>query len=524
MSGGSAPPVSASTPVRADLAAWLAVAAGTLGAFMAMLDTSIVSASLPVIQGEIGATPSEGTWLNTSYLLAEVVVIPLVVWLERMLSLRRLLLIAAVGFTGFSVLCGFAVDLTTMIAGRFGQGLAGGALIPTALTIVATRLPPSQQSLGIAMFAATALLGPVLGPLAGGWLTENFSWHFAFFINVPICLGLIVLLFASLPKAPGDWHELRNADWFGVAGMVVGLGSITVLLEKGHRERWFESALIRQLAIASAIGFIMIAIGQLRPGRPVLKLSLLLNPTLAAAIVLMTLMGVLLFGSMFSIPQFLAAVAGYNAIQSGQVLFTCGVAAVVSSLLYPLLISRVDIRIVVAVAFLVAVTATLSASNLTSQSAGSAFFVMTIFLGVGMTLSGIPLQQVAISAVAPEDAGESTCLFVISRNLGGSIGLAGMASFQDQRMEFHHWQMQASLGANDPALQQQLSDMATQMGGGTAGAEAAYRMLDGRVMLEALVMSFNDLFQVLALVTLAVSPLVLFIRPPPPGSPTMAMH
>src|SRR3546814_512460 len=162
---------------------WIAVAAGALGAMLATLDISIVNSALPVIQGEIGASGTEGTWIATAFLDAEIVVIPLSAWLERLFGLRNLLIIAVSAFTGFSILCGMATDLTTMIIGRTGQGFMGGALIPTAMTIVAKRLPPHQQPIGMALFGMTVILGPVMGPLIGGWLPENLSWHYAFFVN-----------------------------------------------------------------------------------------------------------------------------------------------------------------------------------------------------------------------------------------------------------------------------------------------------------------------------------------------------
>lgn len=230
-----------SPPVeKADATAWIAVAAGALGAMLATLDISIVNSALPTIQGEIGATGTEGTWIATAFLVAEIIIIPLSAWLERLLGLRTLLIVAVSAFTAFSVLCGIATDLTTMIIGRTGQGFMGGALIPTAMTIVAKRLPPSQQPIGMALFGMTVVLGPVMGPLVGGWLTENLSWHYAFFVNVPVCALLLALLFIGLPHEKPDWVYLREADWAGIAGMILGLGGLTIVLEEGHREEWFE--------------------------------------------------------------------------------------------------------------------------------------------------------------------------------------------------------------------------------------------------------------------------------------------
>jgi DHA2 family multidrug resistance protein len=292
---------SAITPLRA----WLAIGAATLGAFMAVLDTSIANASLPVIQGEIGATASEGTWIGTAYLVAEIVVLPLTGWIERILGTRRFLFIAASIFTIFSVICGMATDLTTMIVGRLGQGFGGGMMIPTAYGLVARLLPPEQQSKAVALVTLPITLAPIMGPLLGGWLTENYSWHLVFFINVPFCLLLLVLIFVAMPPSPGDLSEIRRADWAGVLGMTAGLGCLTVLLEEGHREQWFESTEIRALAIGALIGAGLIAAGQFGRQRPVLKLSLLADRKMAATIALMFICGATMYCVLFAIPQFL---------------------------------------------------------------------------------------------------------------------------------------------------------------------------------------------------------------------------
>jgi DHA2 family multidrug resistance protein len=219
-------------PAQADTAAWLAVAAGTLGALMATLDISIVNSSLPTIQGEIGASGTEGTWISTAYLVAEIVTIPLSGWLERVFGLRSFLPIATTLFVSFSMVCGFSNTLPMMIIGRIGQGFTGGALIPTAMTIIATRLPLAQQPIGNAAFGATAIMGPVIGPVVGGWLTENVSWHYAFFINLPVGITLLTLLTVALPHQKPKWDLVRQADWMGIAGLAMGLGGLTVVLKR----------------------------------------------------------------------------------------------------------------------------------------------------------------------------------------------------------------------------------------------------------------------------------------------------
>jgi len=513
VNGGAAVPVPSDKPESADLAAWLACVAGTLGAFMSLLDVSIVNAALPVIQGEIGATQSEGTWVGTSYLVAEILIMPLTAWLERLIGLRRVLLIGASIFTIFSVVCGFATDLTTMILGRVGQGLAGGTLIPTGMTILAKRLPPRQQSAGMAMFASAALLGPIVGPLLGGWITENYSWHYAFFMNVPICAGLVLLILAGMPPEKGNSAALASADWFGVIGMMLGLGSLTVLLEEGHREQWFESRLIWQLAIATVIGFLFVAIGQRRSETPVLKLYLLGDRGLFSAVFLMSITGFTMFATIFVVPQFLAAIPGYNAFQSGEVLFVMGAVSIAGSLLYPLIIAFVDVRIVVGCAFLMLSSGSYMMSDLTAETAGSHFIVPLLVFGTGVTLTAIPLQQAAISAVEVEDSGEATSMFNVARNAGASIGLAAFASFFDQRWELHHSRMNEVLSANDPAVQTRLDQLGVLAGGGADSVANAYRMLDGQIMSEAMVLSFSDVFLTLATLTLIAAPLAALLKP-----------
>ena len=511
------PPVTGARD-KASLEDWLAVAAGMIGSLMALMDISIVNSALPVIQGEIGATPSEGTWVGTSYLIAEIIVIPLCAWLERMLGLRRLLVIGASVFTLFSMVCGFATSLEMMIAGRIGQGLSGGVLIPTALTIVAVRLPPSQQTIGLALTAMAALLGPVIGPLLGGWLTEHYSWHLAFFINVPICAGLLVMLMMALPKSRGSMAELRQADWFGIAGMTIGLGALTLLLEEGHREQWFESTFIWRLAGASALGFLLVTIGQLRPGRPVIQLALLRSPSLAASIVLLTGLGATLYTSIFIIPQFLVSIAGYNAYQAGQITFIGGLVSIPVAMIYPVTFAKIDARLTIFLALMSIAAANWLASGLTAQTTGSHFIISQLFFGFGTTMTAIPLMQSVIASVATQDAAEANSLSSVARNLGGSMGLAATASFQQQRFDLHYGQMHSALGANDPELQHQLAQSASMFGGGPEGMEAAYRMIDGQVMLQASVMTFGDIFLALATIAMLVAPFVLLLRPPPPGS------
>lgn len=515
---------SAAAPERASMADWMAIFAGMVGSLMALMDVSIVNSSLPKIQGEIGATPSEATWVGTAYLVAEIIIIPLTAWLGRMIGMRRLLLGGAFIFTLFSVVCGFATSLEMLVFGRIGQGFSGGVLIPSAMTLVATRLPPSQQPAGMAVTAVASLLGPVIGPLVGGWLTENMSWHYAFFINVPICAVQMSLLIFGVKGSDYDWSEIGNADWIGILGMILGLGASTTLLENGHREQWFESTLIWQLAFVSLLGFAMIAWGQFRARRPVIRLSLLSNLSLTSAVVLLAVLGMLLYTGIFIAPQFLVTIADYTALQAGSLMFVTGFISIFAALIYPIALARLDPRLVLAAATLTVALGDYMLSGMTIQSTGRDFLEAQLLFGVGTTLLAIPLQMAVIASVPPEDAAEANSLSSVTRNLGGSIGLAALASFQDQRFEHHHWWINSAIGANDPAVQQTIAERAAIYGGGPEGLEAAYRTLDGQVQLQALVMSFNDIYLALATAAVLALPLLVFLRRPPPGAQMGAMH
>jgi len=502
---------------RADAAAWLAVAAGTLGALMATLDISIVNSALPTIQGEIGASGTEGTWVATAYLVAEIVIIPLSGWLERLLGLRTFLLGATLLFTGFSIVCGTADTLTMMIVGRVGQGFTGGAMIPTAQTIIAQRLPRNQQAIGTSMFGVTAIMGPVLGPLIGGWLTENYSWHYAFFLNVPLCVALVILLLVGLPNQKSKLHLLGEADWLGIGGLAFGLGGLTVLLEEGQRELWFASPLIREMAVVSAIGFAMLFAGQVFAKRPVIKLSLLLSRQFGSVALMGVVLGMVLYGTSYAIPQFLSSVADYNALQSGYIVLLSGIPSLFMMLLVPILLRKLDVRIAVASGLIIMSGASFLDAHLNADAAGGDFVASQLLRGVGQILGFIFLSQAVVRSVPKEDAGDASGLFNAVRNLGGSLILAFISILQEQRTWLHTRRMEESLNANSVAVQ----DYVAHHGGTTM---AAAGQLSQQIGLQATVMTYNDIFWLMGMGTLIVAPLVLFLRPLPKDAAPAAMH
>jgi DHA2 family multidrug resistance protein len=516
--------VKSGTAQKADASAWLAVAAGTIGSFMATLDISIVNAALPTIQGEVGASGTEGTWISTAYLVSEIIMIPLTGWFVRTLGLRNFLVICAVMFTVFSVMCGLSTSLPMMIIGRIGQGFAGGALIPTALTIVATRLPPAQQTMGTALFGMTVIMGPVIGPLLGGWLTENVSWHYAFFLNVPVCIGLLALLLLGLHHEKADWIGLLDADWLGIFGLTAGLGGLTVVLEEGQRERWFESEFIIILSLVSALGFAALLLSQFLSRAPVIQLKVLLNRSFGAVFLMMLAVGMILFGVMYMIPQFLAMVSGYNTEQSGYVLLLQGLPTVLLMPFMPKLLETVDVRVLVIGGLLCFGIACFINMDLTSNSVGTSFVAGQLLQGIGLALAMMSLNQAAISSVPKDLAGDASGLFNAARNLGGSIGLALISTFQDRRLTYHTQVLGSATSANSTTGQDFVHGLtAVLQDRGADSALQGMAALARMVQLQALVMTYNDLFWIFGVIVACSIPLAFLLKPLPKGA-HLAMH
>jgi DHA2 family multidrug resistance protein len=423
-------------------------------------------------------------------------------WLEKIFGLRTFLLIVTVLFTLFSMLCGVSQDLGVMILGRIGQGFTGGAMIPMALTIVATRLPPREQPVGVALFGMTAVMGPVLGPLIGGWLTENVSWHYAFFLNLPIGIGLVALLVLGLKGARIKWEMFAEADVLGILGLTLGLGGLTIVLEEGQRERWFESQFIWTLSFVSLIGFIFLAAGQFAARRPVIQLRILFDRSFGSVFLLSLMVGAALYGVLYIIPQFLALVAGYNAEQAGDVTMISGVPTIVMLAFFPVLVRLVDLRAAIALGFLLYAASCFLDVGLTSQSAGPQFFWSQVLRGFAQFFSMLFLNQAATSSVAHELAEDASGLFNAARNLGGSIGLAVVGALQEQRTNFHFSRLAESLSANSLA-------------GQDAAASQGALQISQQIQGQAVVMAFSDLYWVFGVALALMIPLVLLLKPLP---------
>ncbi len=508
--------VSASAPT-VPLKTWIAVIGATLGSFMAVLNIQIVNASLADIQGAIGAGSDEGGWITTSYLVAEIIVIPLSVWLSQMFSVRNYLLGSALLFLVFSVACAFAHNLEQMIALRAMQGFAGGVLIPLAFTIIITTLPKAKQPVGLAMFALSATFAPAIGPTIGGYLTENFGWEYIFYVNLLPGALMIAMLWYGLERAPMKLGLFWEGDWLGIITMAVGLGALQTFLEEGNKNDWLGSPYIVKLAVVSAVALSLFLVIELRVKKPLLDLKLLLNRNFAIGNVVLFMMGIALYGSVFILPLYLARIQGYNAEQIGFVLAWTGLPQLVIIPFIPRLMKLIDVRILMAVGFALFAASNFMNIYMTADYSGEQLMLPNIVRAVGQALCFAPLTGVASSEIAPVNAGSASALLNVMRNLGGAIGIAVLQTFVTKREQFHSIIITQNITPENPALEPRLESLTHYflshgVSDPTEARAQAFAAIAKVVREQAYVQAFSDTFFLLGSVLIIALIASLFFR------------
>ncbi len=500
---------------------WIAVGGGILGAFMAILDIQITNASLAEIGGAIGATPAEGSWMSTGYLMAEIIIIPLSGWLSRVFGLRRFLSVNSALFVGFSILCAMSTSLPEMILFRAGQGFTGGVLIPTAITIVRSRLPPAKQPVGVALFGMVATFAPAIGPTAGGWLTENLSWHYIFYLNVAPGLLAIALQLYALDPERMQLGELKQGDWLGIFSMAIGLSSLTFVLEEGQREEWFGSNLIVAGTIAAVLGIAVFLIAELTTERPFINLRLFANPAVGGSGILMAVFGATAFGSVYLIPAYLAQIQGYNAQQIGEVVMWSGIPQLFLLPLMPFLMRKVDPRLLVAFGLLMFAGSCFINVDMSPDTAMDQLIFPQLLRAAGQPLATIPLTQLSVVGLSRRDTADSAGITSVMRNLGASIGIAMLSTVVQIREEVHFSAIAEALTENSIRVQDRLHALTGLfLSKGAALDTATQRglsVLAQQVRLNASVMAYADSFWMLGVGILVSMLAILILRKPQPG-------
>lgn len=494
---------------------------------MAVLDIQITNASLNDILGSLGATLDEGGWVATSYLVAEIIVIPLSGWLGGVFSMKRFIMVNGALFVLFSMCCGFAWNLESLIVFRVLQGCTGGTLIPLAFQMVLRHLPPEKRPMGYALFGMTATFAPAIGPTLGGWLTNNFGWPSIFYMNVlPGILMLGATAWGS-PKEPMQLALLRKGDWSGILFMSVGLGCLTVFLEEGNQNDWFGSDFITRLAIISGVSLTAFVWIELRKERPLLNLRLLVRRNFGLSILVNVAMGMSLYGSAFLLPLYLAQVQGYNAMQIGEVIMWMGMPQPFIMPLMPLLMKRMDPRLMCSIGVVLFGSGVVAKAWMSHDSAIDQLKWAQLGMALGMPMLMTPLMAIGTGTMEPQNAANASVLWNMLRNLGGSVGIALLGTMVTERQHFHSAMLGESVSVYSGPTQQQFEAM-TQ-GFILQGADAvtaqnqALAAISGLVRREAYVMAYDDAFYVIGVLLFFTGSLVWLTKPgKPQGGPSAA--
>ncbi|MBW7961768.1 multidrug efflux MFS transporter [Bradyrhizobium sp. BR 10261] len=488
-----------------------------IGAFMAILNIQITNASLLNIEGGIGTGVDNGSWISTSYLIGEIIVIPLTDYLSRVFSFRNIMLSFASLFAAFSVACAFTHDLPSMIAMRGFQGFFGGVLIPMAFTLVFTKLPKGQQPIGLAMFSLAVTFAPAIGPTIGGYLTENYGWQTIFFVNVLPTAVMVSILFLTLERAPLNLTLLREGDWFGIATMAVGLASLQAVLEEGNKNDWFGSPFIVRLAVIAAISLSLFITIELVVEKPLLRLRLLTQWNFGVGTIAAVFLGFALFGSVYLLPAYLGQVQGYNAEQIGNVLAWTGLPQLLLIPLVPKLMQRFDARYIATVGLLLFAVSSFLNIEMSLDYSGDQFFIPNVVRAVGQALTLAPLSALSLGSVAPQDAPAASGISNMMRNLGGAIGTAVLATIVTKREQFHSNIIGHSVTLGREEVRTRIAQMtdyfiAHGVPDPNAAREQAIIALGKTVKRQALVMGFSDTFAVIGVVLVLAAIAVLLTR------------
>lgn len=507
--------------------AWAMFGAMVFGNFMAILDIQIVASSINEIQAGLGASQSEVAWVQTIYLIAEVIAIPLSALLSNLLSTRIYFSICALGFALFSLLCGFAWDLESMLVFRAVQGFLGGGMIPTTMAALFVLFPKEKQAFPMVLVGMVSTLGPAIGPTLGGWLTTHFSWHWMFFINI-----LPGLLIASFVYSAQDLDKPKpelfyQIDWLGLVSMAFFLGGLEFVLDEGPRNDWFADHEILAAAIICTVAALLFFYRSFTAKHPIVDLSVFKNRNFALSSMMTFVLGMALYGMVYIVPVFLGQVRGMNSSQIGHVMLVMGITMFLFAPFVGTVLSKFDPRKMIFCGLSIAALGVLMNATLTIQSDFWEFFLPQVLRGVGMMMGLIIMSQLAMSTLPLAKIKSASGIYNLTRNIGGAIGLATINTLIEKQMAVHVTTLDSHLTPDRPEVIDYLANTAEKYRAvmGDQADQFALSLLNKQMHLQALTLTFNDILTLLAMVMFATGFLVIFVKKPTaPVSKDIAVH
>jgi DHA2 family multidrug resistance protein len=495
---------------------WLVAVTVMLPTLVVIIDTSVVNVSLDHIRGSLSAGIDESTWVITSYLAANAIVIPMTGWLSRIFGRKRFLLVSIALFTLSSFLCGASWSLRSLIFFRIIQGLSGGSLQPISQSILLETFPRHQHGTAMAIFGIGIMIGPVIGPLLGGWITDNWSWHWVFFVNIPIGIVAILMSMAFIVDPHYAGAQKFRIDYWGLAFLTLGIGCLQIVLDQGQREDWFASHFILWMSVISFAGLVFFVVNEYYADHPIVDLHIFKNVTFASGNIIGFATFFTLFGSLIMLPICLQTLMGYTAFLAGWVLGPGGLMAMISMPIAGRLITRVNPKTVLFTGAMITAYSMLMMSwfNLSAD-----FYTVAwprVVMGFGMGLLFVPLTTLTMSWIHKEEMGNATSVFNLLRNLGGSFGVAFASTLVSRRAQFHQGRLTEGMSILDRNFQEALPQVSqilkgqgfapSQLDVGTLG------LIYKKLLKEANMMAFNDTFFVLAVLMAIAGLMVLFMK------------
>ena len=496
---------------------WIIALTVMLPTLIEIVDTSVVNVALDHIRGSLSAGIDESTWTITSYLVSNAIIIPMTGWLSRLFGRKRYLIFSITLFTVSSLLCGAAWSLQSLVVFRILQGIGGGALQPISQSILLETFPPRQHGIAMAVFGVGIMFGPIIGPLLGGWITDNWSWHWIFYINIPIGIVSIFMTMIFITDPPYVRQAKMKIDYWGLALLAIGLGCLQIVLDKGQQDNWFESGFIVWLSVISAVSIVAFVLVELFfAEHPIVDLKTFRNISFSTGCSVMFIGFFNLFASIVLLPIYLQTLMGYTAYLAGFVLGPGGVATLISLPIAGRLVTRVNPKGLLAFGIVVNAYATYLMSNFSLSADFATVIWPRVVLGIGMGFFFIPLTTLTMSGIRKEEMGNATAIYNLVRNLGGSFGVAFVTTVLARRAQYHQAQLVGNLTPYDFAYNLSLHQgaQALQQKGfeGTQAQQGSLANIYHELLRQASMLSFNDAFHLTCIIMLCVLPLVYLMR------------
>lgn len=494
---------------------WAIAMTASLGALLEIIDTSIVNVALTHMQASLGATLSEIGWVVTGYAIANVIIIPLSAWLGDYFGKKNYFVFSLIGFVLASVLCGMATNLPFLIVARILQGLTGGGLLAKAQSILFETFPKEEQGMAQAVFGLGVIVGPALGPTLGGFITDTIGWRWIFYINIPVGILAVLAAIVFLPNDKPKPNMSKRVDWLGIAFLIIGLGALQTMLEEGQQDDWFASPFILAMAITSFVGLVLFIWQELTTENPAVDLRVLRHRSLIGGSIFSMVLGMGLYGALFAIPIFAQSIMNYTATNTGLLLLPGALASGFAMILVGKLVTKVQPRLLVALGSIIMAWNMFDLAQINPMTNADSLYWPLIFRGIGTVLMFLPLSIATFASIPKSDSAAASGFYNLTRQIGGSVGIAFLTTFLAQRENFHRSVLVENIHDYNPALQERLNMMTSffmhQGASLQIAQQQAYKTIDNILSLQSSIISFGDIFYVVGFAFIVTLPLIFLL-------------